>query len=89
VVSLRSPQYLPTVPDRSDIEIELSYNLAQMVLVDENVLIAASDICGELDWLASSLYSVVSKVSLTNTLQSSCIGTWRKPISVKQTQNDR
>jgi DNA mismatch repair protein MSH5 len=34
-----------------DIEIEISYELAQKVLQDERLLVAASDICGELDAL--------------------------------------
>lgn len=31
-------------------EIEIVYDLAQKVLQYENVLIEASDICGEIDW---------------------------------------
>ena len=62
MVSLRPPQYLPTSLNGSDIEIELAYNLAQTVLADEELLIAVSDLCGELDWSDPSLFSVADKV---------------------------
>ena len=42
-----------------DIEIEIAYDLAQRVLVDEKLLIAASDICGELDSLLALAHGAV------------------------------
>ena len=42
-----------------DIEIEISYELAQRVLQDEGLLIAASDICGELDALLALAHGAV------------------------------
>lgn len=34
-----------------DIEVEIAYDLAQEVLTDKRLLVAASDLCGELDYL--------------------------------------
>ena len=42
-----------------DIEIEIAHDLAQNVLVDENLLIAASDLCGELDSLLALVHGAV------------------------------
>lgn len=36
-------------------EIEIVYDLAQKVLQYENVLVEASDICGEIDWFVSQI----------------------------------
>lgn len=42
-----------------DIEIEIAHDLAQRVLVDERLLIAASDLCGELDSLLALVHGGV------------------------------
>jgi DNA mismatch repair protein MSH5 len=42
-----------------DIEIELAHDLAQRVLLDEQLLIAASDLCGELDSLLALAHGAV------------------------------
>ena len=42
-----------------DIEIELAHDLAQRVLEDENLLVAASDLCGELDSLLALVHGAI------------------------------
>ena len=42
-----------------DIEIELAYELAQRVLQDEKLLVAASDLCGELDSLLGLVHGAL------------------------------
>ena len=42
-----------------DIEIEIAHDLAQRVLADEKLLIAASDVCGELDSLLAMAHGAV------------------------------
>ena len=42
-----------------DAEIEISHDLAQRVLEDERLLVAASDVCGELDSLSALAHAVI------------------------------
>jgi DNA mismatch repair protein MSH5 len=42
-----------------DIEIEIAHDLAQRVLMDEKLLVAASDLCGELDSLLALAHGAV------------------------------